>query len=225
MIKESSPKPGKNSCTRCGSCCRQGGPALHGPDRELVSSGRLALADLITVRRGELALQPLEESPRPVGEEFLKLKGQGSDWCCRFYDHDLPGCTIYNHRPMACGLLDCTSPEPLLTLAGRDLLDRFALIGTDEPILELVRRHEELCPCPQLADLSGQLRDGGPEALEELTRRVNLDLSLRNRAARAFGLSLDLELFYFGRPLFQLLLPLGISVSESMQGLVLHLRR
>jgi Fe-S-cluster containining protein len=212
----------KTSCNRCGNCCRQGGPALHTGDRELVISGQLRLEDLIAVRCGELALRPLEETPRPVTEEFLKLKGQGSDWCCRFYDHDLPGCTIYDHRPLACGLLDCTSPDALLAVAGRDLLTRFDLIADNDPLLPLVRQHEEHCACPDLSGLRDRLQQEGNQELSSLTRLVNLDLAVRAKAAREFSLSLDLELFYFGRPLFQLLQPLGIRVTESMQGLVLH---
>ena len=46
-------------CLGCGACCRQGGPALHGEDLALVRSRQLRLDDLITVRQGELAFQPL----------------------------------------------------------------------------------------------------------------------------------------------------------------------
>ncbi len=212
----------KTSCNRCGSCCKQGGPALHTQDQDLVFSGTLHLEDLITVRRGELALQPLADSPQPVTEEFIKLKGQGNDWCCRFYDHQQAACTIYAHRPIACGLLDCTRPDAVLAIAGRDLLDRIDLLASDDPLLPLVRRHEEHCPCPSLVELADCSAAEKRESLEQLTRQVNLDLAVRSKAAREFGLSVDRELFYFGRPLFQLLQPLGFTVTESMQGLILH---
>jgi len=57
--------------------------------------------------------------------------------------------------------------------------------------------------------------------LEELTRQVNLDLTSRNQAAGVRALGVAEELFYFGRPLFQLLMPLGIQVRESSVGLEL----
>ena len=217
-------KQQKNSCDRCGGCCRQGGPALHSQDRELVLNGFLRVEDLITVRRGELALQPQTQSPQPVTEEFLKVKGQGNDWCCRFYDHGGAACTIYGHRPVACGLLDCTHPEELLAIAGRDLLSRFDLLTDDDPLLPLIRLHEEQCPCPQLADLRDALAADKKGILEQLSRRVELDLAVRGKATREFGLSVDRELFYFGRPLFQLLQQLGITVSESMHGIQLAYR-
>ena len=214
----------KTSCDRCGSCCKQGGPALHTRDLDLVLSGTLYFEDLITVRRGELALQPLTNSPQPVPAEFIKIKGQGNDWCCRFYDHQAAACTIYAQRPVACGLLDCTHPDELLAIAGLDLLSRFKLLAADDPLLPLVKLHEERCPCPQLLELADRLAADKEDTLEQLTRHVNLDLAVRSKAAREFGLSVDRELFYFGRPLFQLMQPLGFTVTESMQGLVLHYR-
>ena len=212
----------QSSCKRCGSCCKQGGPALHSADLDLVRAGHLHFEDLITVRRGELALQPLADKPETVTEEFLKLKGQGSDWCCRFYDPQAKGCTIYHHRPVACGLLDCSHPDELLAIAGRDLLNRFDLLSEGDPVLDLVKLHEETCPCPPLAELLNAPAAEKEAALEGLSNQVNLDLAVRSRAAREFGLSVDLELFYFGRPLFQLLQPLGFSVAETRGGLMVR---
>ena len=213
----------KTSCNRCGSCCKQGGPALHSQDRDLILGGALRFEHLVTVRRGELALQPLVESPQPVTEEFLKLQGQGNDWCCRFYDHEETACTIYEQRPVACGLLDCTHPDELLAIAGRNLLSRFDLFAADDPLIPLVKLHEEhYCPCPQLSDLADRLVADKENTLEELTRQVNLDVAVRMKASRKFALSVDRELFYFGRPLFQLLQPLGFTVTESLQGLHLN---
>jgi len=209
----------KSSCNRCGSCCKQGGPALHSRDSCLLTSGYLDFADVITVRRGELALQPMAEAPQPVDKEFLKLQGQGRDWCCKFYDHEAAGCTIYMHRPVACGLLDCTQPEALLAIVGHDLLSRFDLLGKDDPLLPLVELHEEHCPCPDFTGLPDRLAADKQEVLEQLTRLVNLDIRVRAKAIGEFSLSVDREMFYFGRPLFQLLQPMGFTVTETVQGL------
>ena len=212
----------KTSCDACGSCCRQGGPALHSQDRGLVREGILRFEDLITVRKGELALQPLSDEPQEVTSEFLKLKGQGRDWCCCFYNFEAKGCTIYEHRPVACRLLDCTHPDELLAIAGRDLLNRLDLITEDDPLRPFVKLHEEHCACPPLDGLVDRLAAGGSNALEPLIRLINLDIGIRSKATRECGLSVDLELFYFGSPLFQLLQLLGFVVTESVQGL--HLR-
>ncbi len=214
------PAETSGSCRQCGTCCRRGGPALHGPDRRLIEDGLLRPANLVTIRRGELVLHPLHSAPMVVEQEFLKLQGQGPDWCCSLYDRTTATCTIYSHRPLACRLLECWNPDPLLAITGRDLLDRFAVIGPDNPLLPLVREHERLCPCPSLDSLDNRLRDqaetGNRSAiLEELAGMVNLDLQYRGRVAARFGLSLADELFYFGRPLVHLLRPLGIGSREQ----------
>ncbi len=214
----------KTACDRCGTCCRQGGPALHTGDRHLIELGVLGFEDLITVRRGELAFQPLADSPTPVAREFIKIQGQGSDWCCKFYDGNARECTIYENRPLACGLLDCTAPDALLAITGKDLLNRFDCIPGNDPLLPLVHLHERECPCPELDKVTDDLRsdDSRAETLQDLTVRTRVDLGIRNRAVHQCGLSVAGELFYFGRPLFQLLIPLGVRISESAQGLVLH---
>lgn len=201
-----------------------GGPALHGPDRELLQSGHLRPEDLITVRRGELALQPLEGKPELVAAEFLKLAGKNGTWCCAFFDEETKGCSRYAHRPMACGLLDCTDTAPLLAIAGKDLVTRFDCIEAEDPILPLVHEYEALCPCPDLKVIQQQVHAGElpVELLVELEATVVRDLSFRGRIAAEFGLLVSQELFYFGRPIFQLLQPLGLQAINSPKGIRLR---
>lgn len=211
----------KQTCDRCGSCCKQGGPALHTEDLALVRSGALTFAHLITVRKGELAYRPLEESATPVDEEFLKLQGRSGSWCCMFYDDASKACTIYNHRPVACGLLDCTSPEALLAITGKDLLTRFDCMSDNDPLLPMIHQHELESPCPDMVSVNSGLHSPTKRSqlLEELTVLVNADLSLRRHAANTHNISVAQELFYFGRPLFQQLLAMGVQVQESPTGL------
>jgi len=208
-------------CRRCGSCCLQGGPALHGPDLGLLQAGALRVEELITVRKGELALQPLGGAPEPVISEFLKLSGKNGSWCCLFYDEANKGCSRYEHRPMACGLLNCTDTAPILAIAGKDLLTRFDCIQDDDPLLPLVQEHEAVCACPDLQALYQQVSSGPipEERLAELEALVARDLQFRGRVSNSFHLSLGHELFYFGRPMFQLLLPLGIAATNTPAGI------
>ncbi|MDD2464951.1 MAG: YkgJ family cysteine cluster protein [Desulfobulbus sp.] len=208
-------------CRRCGACCMQGGPALHGPDLALLHGGHLQPEDLITVRRGELAVQPLRGEPEPVVSEFLKLTGKHGSWCCAFYDEADKGCRRYTHRPMACGLLNCTDTTPLLALAGKDLLSRFDCIAADDPLLPLVREYEGLCPCPDLQAIRDCLCAGKmpAEQLAELEALVCCDLNFRGRITAEFALSLGRELFYFGRPIFQLFGPLGLEAVNTPTGI------
>jgi len=209
-----------NACRRCGTCCRQGGPALHGPDLDLIRSGHLQIDDLITVRRGELAFQPLGTCPEPVHHEFLKLAGQGGSWCCAFYDDTTKGCRRYHHRPMACSILDCTDTGPLLDLAGQDLLTRFDCLSTDDPLLPLIHEHEHACPCPDLEAIGRELELAETTyPLADLEAAVSRDLAFRSRIAASHQLSLARELFAFGRPLFQLLHPLGLHTHNTPAGI------
>jgi len=127
---------------------------------------------------------------------------------------------------MACGLLDCADTGPLLAIAGQDLLTRFDCIAPDDPLLPLAHEHEQVCPCPDLQSISRNLERAEIPAtlLRELEAAVNRDLAFRSRVADEFRLSLAQELFYFGRPLFQLLIPLGLHAIETPEGLRLNIQ-
>lgn len=215
---------GSEGCRRCGSCCQEGGPALHDADLSLIRSGQLRLDHLVTVNLGELAFQPMATTATTVVDEFLKIQGRDGTWCCIFYDKIIKGCLRYEHRPLACGLLDCTDTGPLLDITGQDLLTRFDCIDHNDPMLAVLLKHQQQSPCPDIQTIS---QDFEPlttrvEFLAGLLEDVNLDLAFRSRIATAFQLSVAMELFYLGRPLFQLLLPLGIRAVNTPAGLRLN---
>ena len=214
----------KMACDCCGTCCRKGGPALHTEDRRLVETGVLGLGDLITIRRGEYVLQPLTDKPLPAKEEFLKIQGKGTDWCCKFLDNELSTCTIYSNRPLACRLLKCWDTDDVLAVAGRELLNRFSLVPENNPVYSLMKKHDDECPVPDLTSLNTQLSEKKyrDDTLATLTGLVNRDLQIRLYTAKKFHLSIADELFCFGRPIFQLLVRVGISVTESAEGLTLQ---
>ena len=212
-------KQQQTSCRRCGICCRKGGPALHGEDLALVRAGYLPLASLITIRRGELAHNPLTDRIEPVKRELVKIRGIGGQWCCCYYDAAGQGCSIYGNRPVACEALKCWQPEESLALMGQDLLGRLDILEKDDPFRPYVLEYERLCPCPDMGEVEKNLA-GLPEGLlASLEMQVNRDIAFRDQVVRQLHLSLARETFLFGRPLFQLLQALGVMVSESPQGL------
>lgn len=214
----------KAACDCCGTCCRKGGPALHAKDRELVESGLLSFGDIITIRKGEYVLNPISDEPHPAGEEFLKIQGKGADWCCTFLDNESLTCTIYQNRPLACRILKCWDPDDILEIAGKELVTRFDFIPENNPVFNLMKKHDENCPVPDIAMLRARLleKNQREETLAVLTGLANRDLQIRSGAIQQFRLSLSDELFFFGRPMFQLLVPVGISVVESAWGLSLE---
>lgn len=114
----------------------------------------------------------------------------------------------------------------MLAIAGRELLGRYDLIADNDPLLPLVRLHEQECACPDMVESKSRLRSSSQRAamLRELDQLVHRDLALRGMAMQRYGLSVARELFYFGRPVFQLLAPLGITVTEAAGGLTLQYR-
>ena len=212
-------------CLRCGICCQKGGPALHGQDLALVRDGQLPLGDLITIRRGELAYNPLSDRIEPVLQELVKIRGTGQEWCCCYYDPTSKGCSIYRNRPMACGVLKCWQPDETMALVGQDLLSRLDILEEGDSLRSLVQEYERLCPCPDMGEVKKSLAVLDESALRSLEMQVNTDLAFRDQVVRELNLSLTEELFHFGRPLFQLLQTLGVVVAESSQGLRLTIRK
>ena len=194
----------QTECKKCGDCCRQGGPALHKRDIDLVRDGKMPISTLITIKKGELTHNPLTGVVQPAGVELVKITGKGQQWECCYYDEQ-KGCTIYKNRPQACVLLKCWDTKDVFNIVEKETLSRFDILGSDDPLIPAIREHERIYPCPDflyIRDNMGQLPD---QQKKELEKQVRDDLSFRTRVISDFNLKLSEELFYFGRPLFQLL--------------------
>ncbi|BHH83912.1 YkgJ family cysteine cluster protein [Desulforhopalus sp. 52FAK] len=202
-----------NQCKQCGKCCEQGGPALHFQDMELIRSGQIPISSLITLRKGELAHNPKTDEVQGIGVELVKLIGTGQQWNCIYYCRD-QGCTIYENRPQACKALECWDTEEILALVEKDTLNRGLIIGEEHPMIPIIAEHERICPCDDLEYLQKNYRTLSAAEKKDVEKRVRHDLRFRTRIIKDFDLKLNEELFYFGRPLFQLLHPLGVRVAE-----------
>ena len=213
---------GQTECQRCGTCCLKGGPALHTEDRRLVRDNFIPRQALIAVRKGEPVFRPDSPIPAPSTSEFIKLKGKAAEWACIFYEQRTASCAIYRHRPLECVLLKCWDTAELQEIAGRDLLDRFSLISPEEPVYEYIREHEKQCSLGILAGMNlGRNRKIAKDLLAELSLLVNKDLALRAKALDDLELSLDLELLYFGRPLFTILTQFSLLPREVNGNIIL----
>ncbi len=191
---------------------------MHVQDLELVRNGKIPVSSLITIRKGELAHNPLTEKIQPVMVELVKIVGTGRKWNCCYYNEDT-GCTIYDDRPHACRVLKCWDTEEILELVETDTLSRFDILDKDDPLIPVIQEHERICPCDDLGLIQANLARLSDEKKKELERRVRGDLHFRTRVIADFQLKVSEELFYFGRPLFQLLQPLGARISETSTGI------
>lgn len=204
----------EESCEGCGRCCKQGGPALHLDDRELVRSGKIPISSLITIRKGELVNNPLIGSVQPVAVELVKISGSGRQWECRYYD-GIKGCTIYEDRPQACRLLKCWDTKEILALIEKDTLNRTDILPEDHIFLPKIREHDRIFPCSDLQQVYNKRQKISQAMKNELEKRANDEMRFRMQLVAEFQLKLCDELFYFGRPIFQLLQTLGVRATES----------
>ena len=214
----------QTGCKQCGICCEKGGPALHIQDALLVKNGILAFESIITIRRGEFVHDPVTDTVVPSKTELLKISGSNGTWTCLFYDRGRRGCSIYDNRPLACKTLKCWDTVEILKLAGTDLLSRLDLVGHETELGKRLIEHETFFPFPDVKALLGPMPRISKKALKNLERTVNKDLDHRAVSVGEFNLSVAQELFYFGRPIFQLLEPFGFTIRETGSGIKLKFK-
>lgn len=197
----------QSECKRCGMCCQKGGPALHKEDIVLLRSGVIPLENLVTVRKNEPAYRPDLDKIIPTENEFIKLGGKGKSWECFSYDPISSSCLIHAKRPVECRLLQCWDTSGVEAVIGKDCLTRLDIIPDDNPIISYIARHEDLCPYDRVNQLVTLLQSDAKNSdiKSKLATIVHDDLGLRDDVVRKYNLTLGMELFYFGRPLFQVI--------------------
>jgi len=194
------------ACQRCGTCCRRGGPTLHIEDRCLVEEGVLPLKTLVTCRRGEPVHDQIQGRVVPLTAEIIKIRGQGRQWTCVFFDPANNSCAIYDHRPLECHNLKCWDTSDLERIYAKDRLCRKDLVASVEGLAELIDLHEQRCNYTTFSRLARAAnRFGRPAAARALGRMVGLDADLRRLTAEKGGLDPLINDFLFGRPLGQAL--------------------
>jgi len=172
------------------------------------------MSSLITLRKGELVNNPKSGTIQPSAVELVKLIGTGRKWNC-FYYSEKRGCTIYEHRPHACRVLKCWDTTEILSIVEKDTLSRLTILEEEDPLIPVIIEHERLCPCDDLSTVYSNCKQLTRGKKMEIEKLVRSDLHFRSRVIKDFELKLNQELFYFGRPYFQLLQQLGVKVYEQ----------
>lgn len=206
----------RSRCRRCGTCCRKGGPTLHLADRPLVERGDILLAELFTIRAGEMAYDNVREKRVTVADDHIKLKGTGGRWACCRYD-DISGvCRDYEHRPLECRRLKCWDIAELEKISGRDLLTRKDLLGAVAGLWELVCDHQRRCSYDVARRLIGQMTGGRSEhARRRLLEMVQYDIEIRRLVADQGGSGAQMLEFLFGRPMRDTLKAEGLNLRPK----------
>lgn len=210
-------------CKQCGTCCEKGGPALHIEDKYLIMQGKLPATGLFTVRKGEKAVDPIQNKPVILEEEIIKIRGVGAEWTCVHLNETTRQCEVYESRPVECRLLKCWDNRAVLARYHQDRLTRESLFGGVEGLWDLIADHESRCSYAAISELVEAL---GGEKGEEATRTLG-ELLLYDKHIRevisekqpAMGEMTDL---LFGRPLLSTIGPLyDLRISETKDGLVI----
>jgi Fe-S-cluster containining protein len=203
-------------CIRCGTCCLKGGPVLHHEDKKILLSGNAGHQHLITIRKGELAHNPVSGRLEPVKKELIKLRGKGEGWSCVFYDEEKASCKIYKHRFLECRLLQCWDTSKVMSVIGKNTIVRADIMNPHDPVMKLIETHENECSCQEVQSLiSAASFRNDTDAFKKLIELVRKDLAIRSYAMSESGLKSEYELFIFGRPLYKIINDHGLSVRFS----------
>ena len=203
-----------SECMRCGTCCLKGGPALHHEDKKILLAGYAGHQHLVTIRKGEMAFNPLRNILEPIKKELIKVKGKGDDWACFFYDEKEASCNIYENRFLECCLLKCWDTSEIISLIGKNTITRADIINPGDPIMKVIEEHEQECPFHEINSLVSGLYSGKEKSkiLSQLSEFVRKDFAIRSYALAELGLMEEFELFIFGRPLYKGLNDRGLKV-------------
>jgi Fe-S-cluster containining protein len=213
-------------CIRCGTCCLKGGPVLHHEDKEILLSGHAGHQHLVTLRKDELALDPLRNMLKPVRKELIKVKGKGDGWSCLFYNEEGASCRMYENRFLECRLLQCWDTSRIESVIGKKTIVRSDIINPGDPILKVIGEHEKECPLLKVNILISSLYSGKEKSdiLSQLAGYVRRDLAIRSYAFSELGLNEEFELFIFGRPLHKSLHDRGLSVRTVEDNILIDFK-
>jgi len=211
--------PGTEPCKQCGNCCREGGPALHVEDLEIIRSGHGPdLVHIVTLRKGEHVYDQLTHRFEPLKSEILKLRGSQGTWACTFYSNEAAMCTIYDQRPAECRALDCQAPKKLMEVYSHERIARTDLIPDGHPLLELMDEHDRQCPAEEIGRLATPAATGDEEAAAKLEHMIRYDDEIRKLVPERTGLDAESMDFFFGRPARTLLRQFATAVNLEKGG-------
>ncbi len=213
-------------CKQCGLCCQKGGPLLHQEDAPLLQQGHISFSQVLTLRAGELAFDPVYNKLIPLEEEALKIQGTQEPthpWHCVF--HKPQGCGLHPLRPAQCKALFCTDTSELESMYHMERATRADIFSLQEGWLELAEAHEEQCPLHPLVGQAERLFENKLDYAEEeqelsqqILQTVRYDLAFRELCCEKAHLSPNLLPCILGRPVHNFLQSVGFEVRQNSAG-------
>ncbi|MFZ7127251.1 MAG: YkgJ family cysteine cluster protein [Desulfobacterales bacterium] len=206
-----------DTCRRCGSCCREGGPTLHLADRESVEKGLLPAHDLVTLRVGERVYDNFTGCLILSQREMIKIRGKGADWSCMYFDSGTRSCGIYDQRPVQCRVQKCWDPAEAAALSREPGLTRVDLLGEVAGLWDLISEHERRCAYSAVSEMADHLyrNPSSTACTQRIQEMTAYDAALRQTLRERLGAKADTLDFLLGRPLVDTLPGFGFTLHPG----------
>jgi len=214
MHKTEDPKFTK--CRRYGTCCKKGGPALHEQDQPLIDREDIGLSSLYTIRKGELVRDNVSGGLVRLTAEIIKIKSRPDDGACVHFNDSGMSCSIYDHRPVECRVLECWNTGPIGQIYGKNRLSRRVVLKKNQWLIDLIEVHDPACALDQIRKLANERESGDPKATSVLIQMINYDFHLRQLAVEKGGVPPEILDFLFGRPLSEIVRrQFGVKIEKT----------
>jgi Fe-S-cluster containining protein len=205
-------------CTRCGTCCTKGSPALFREDMELLTRGVLRPEHLVTIRKGEWIHSNESDQIEQAAREGVKIREFPETRTCVFYGRSDKQCGIYESRPLQCRRQECWNPDQALRITDAEVLDREALLKATGVLWDIVGRHEQRCSYDELARAMAKLSATEGHSVQEVLDIIGFDHHVREFVVEKFKLDRSLADFFFGRPMAEVLGVYGLKLEVQPDG-------
>jgi Fe-S-cluster containining protein len=181
----------------------------------LFKKGILDRIHVYTVRKGEM-VRDLDDRITALQHEVVKIKGQGEEWACTFFDDKENSCAIYHHRPIECRALKCWDTQYFNDVMKRPYLRRRDLLNANDGILKIMDAHEKRCSYATLGSAVKELEGlDSDKAAEKIIDLVKYDDFMRPFLTKKLDLHSNMMDFFFGRPLTTTIAMFGLAVKEE----------
>ena len=175
------------------------------------------MANLYTIRVGELVRDNIHETLSIANEEMIKIRETEAGKGCIYYDPDGKACTIYDHRPAQCAALACWDVSEFMRVykclkaARKDIV-------RDKVLLGLIEKHEEKCGYQAVEDCVNRIELEGEKSVNQLIALLKFDYHLRPFVSEKLGIKPTHADFLFGRPLTVTITMFGLKVTKEPDG-------
>jgi len=208
--------PGITECSRCGTCCKKGGPCFHLEDKILIEKGIILSKYLYTIREHELCYDNVKDSILPAASDIIKIKAQKDSLACIFFNERENECTVYDNRPLECRALKCWDTREIEKIYSKNRLARKDLLSNVEGLWGLVEDHQKRCSYEALTlfidILKKEKKDG---ALKDILDIIEYDAQIRELVVQKGGLDPEMTDFIFGRPITETIRIYGFKIKKQ----------